>query len=483
GFVGPVALTVGMDSITRTGWDTAVPALSTMLSTLLGAPAPTPSGAGDASPADSGGADSSQTPGFGLLTDEALLELLTATDRLVSIAEAARAAVIREAEAREAAAHHAACSTTTWLLRTHAHTRAKARKIVTDAGKVGTFPALVEAANAGTVSSAQAAAIAHTLAELPDDLPPAPDGTTALEQAAATMIGFAAEHDPHALLTLGWRLLETIAPERAEEILADQLERDEQRAINKRGVRLYPDHHGSWTLRGSLPNSEGEELSAILSAYADNAWRTAIDNPHPGVPTGKDHLRADALMDIVRTHQTHRAGPTHGGDRPRVTVFLSWDTLVGGLGQMALSGGSFLTAAEIRRLACDCDLIPAVLNTDGIPLDLGRSHRLVTPDLRTAVVARDQGCAFPGCTKPPAACEVHHIIPWWAGGPTSLDNLVLLCPHHHRTIEPTRAWPADEPHRWSIQLGPDHIPQIIPPTGGAPTRTPPRPTRHTTMRH
>lgn len=126
-----------------------------------------------------------------------------------------------------------------------------------------------------------------------------------------------------------------------------------------------------------------------------------------------------------------------------------------------------------------------MLNTDGVPLDVGREHRLVTPDLRAALVARDRGCAFPGCDKPPSLCEAHHIIPWWAGGPTSLDNLVLLCPHHHRRVEPSRAWHPghDDPHRWQIRLGTDRLPEAIPPHGWDPDRRPRRHTRYTTMRH
>jgi hypothetical protein len=59
-----------------------------------------------------------------------------------------------------------------------------------------------------------------------------------------------------------------------------------------------------------------------------------------------------------------------------------------------------MTAAPGRRIACDADLIPAVLNTVGIALDLGRTHRLITASLRTALTERDRGCCFPGCDRP-----------------------------------------------------------------------------------
>lgn len=95
-----------------------------------------------------------------------------------------------------------------------------------------------------------------------------------------------------------------------------------------------------------------------------------------------------------------------------------------------VSGGS-LSADAVRRLACDAEIIPAVLGTEGQPLDVGRAHRLVTPALWVALIARDRHCAFPGCTRMPLACDAHHITHWADGGPTSLDNLVMLCRHHH----------------------------------------------------
>ncbi|MGV8844980.1 HNH endonuclease [Tessaracoccus sp.] len=69
---------------------------------------------------------------------------------------------------------------------------------------------------------------------------------------------------------------------------------------------------------------------------------------------------------------------------------------------------------------------------------------------------------FPQCTARDAACEAHHIQPWWDGGATALNNLVLLCNHHHTLIEPDRYnRPAD---RWTIHINPDTAtPELTPP--------------------
>lgn len=253
------------------------------------------------------------------------------------------------------------------------------------------------------------------------------------------MVEFADEFGPVELLRLGWRLLETVAPDRADDIMAEKLEREEAAANKTRGLSLSADGHGSMTLKGRLPISEGEELAAVLNAHAESRWKSHLDEHGSDAgPKDKSLLMADALMVVVRQHQAHRAAPTQGGDRPRVMVLLSLTALISGLDMMTLGSGACITATEARRMACDCDLIPSVLNAHGVPLDLGRSARLVTPALRAALVARDQGCVFPGCDRRLIECEAHHVQPWWADGPTSLDNLVLLCPRHHRKVEPGR---------------------------------------------
>ena len=117
--------------------------------------------------------------------------------------------------------------------------------------------------------------------------------------------------------------------------------------------------------------------------------------------------------------------------------------------------GTHLSPAAVRRLACDADLIPVALGGRGQVLDVGRTNRLVTTAIWTALVCRDQHCAFPGCTRPPVMCHAHHIIHWADGGTTALANLVLLCGHHHRTIHHTP---------WQVRTNPaDGRPEFRPP--------------------
>jgi hypothetical protein len=85
-------------------------------------------------------------------------------------------------------------------------------------------------------------------------------------------------------------------------------------------------------------------------------------------------------------------------------------------------------------MCCDADIIPVVLGTDSEVLDVGRQMRLVTAAIWKALVARDQHCRFTSCTRPPMMTHAHHIRHWIDGGETSLDNMLLLCGHHHRLV-------------------------------------------------
>ena len=116
--------------------------------------------------------------------------------------------------------------------------------------------------------------------------------------------------------------------------------------------------------------------------------------------------------------------------------------------------GAVIGAEAARRLACDASVTRVVLDPASRPLDVGRRSRVVPPAIRTALVVRDRGCAFPGCDRPPPWTDAHHVRHWADGGATSLDNLVLLCRRHHRTVhegrwrlgrDPTGRWTAAPP--------------------------------------
>lgn len=142
----------------------------------------------------------------------------------------------------------------------------------------------------------------------------------------------------------------------------------------------------------------------------------------------------DALVEGCRRLQATDSLPHAHGASARITVTTSYEDLLDGVvaaGGGLLPTGDPLSAAAVRRLACDAEIIPAVLGSEGQVLDVGRAQRLVTAAIWLALVLRDRHCAFPGCGRLPIACDAHHITHWADGGPTSLDNLVLLCRRHH----------------------------------------------------
>ncbi len=122
------------------------------------------------------------------------------------------------------------------------------------------------------------------------------------------------------------------------------------------------------------------------------------------------------------------------GAKANITVTIDLEDLkamtADAIGQTVYSNG--LSAAAIRRLACDAKVIPIVLGSNSEPLDVGRCERLVTRAMRRALNTRDRGCVV--CGAPPIMCDAHHLISWIDGGETKISNLVLLCRCHHTDL-------------------------------------------------
>ncbi|MFI6433197.1 DUF222 domain-containing protein [Rhodococcus oryzae] len=236
-------------------------------------------------------------------------------------------------------------------------------------------------------------------------------------------------------------------------------------------------------LKGHLDAASGEALLTALSA---------LSKPRPGADnrdgqTSKDQRtpaqrRADALTLIVRTYLDSGQAPSEGGERPHINVFVDADDLAAttddhhherdrhrhlrgrrrGPAWMPWLGPISLDLAA--QISCDADITPIAMDSDGNPIDVGRTTRLIPRKLRRALNSRDCGCAFPGCGRPAAWTEGHHIQHWSNGGPTNLSNLVLLCRFHHTTI-----------HRgdWTVHISKDDShPWFTPPPWIDPHRRP-----------
>ncbi len=312
------------------------------------------------------------------------------------------------------------------------------------------LPATAAATRAGDINAAQLRVILGVLRRLPATVDA---GTRA--QVEGFLAEQAVEFDATTLGRIGRRLVATLDPDGA---LAD-----DEAAVAARELTFHRDADGMIVLRGRLDPEGSALLRTALDPFA--APRPAADDePDLRSPARRS---ADALIELARRALTAGKLPANGGVRPHLMVTIDLPTLQQELERARpglLDWGGPVTAESVRRIACDAQIIPVVLSGAGVPLDVGRASYTVSTGIRRALLARDRGCAFPGCDRPPTWCDAHHITHWADHGPTSLANLVLLCGHHHRTIHH---------HGWQVRLAEGH-PEFIPPPWVDPTQTPRR---------
>jgi len=224
-------------------------------------------------------------------------------------------------------------------------------------------------------------------------------------------------------------------------------ERDHR--YDRRGLFASVSLGGMVRVDGDLDPETGEHLLTALRAVLDAEVRSGAGEHGSGANESEDRTpaqrRADALGEICRQWLDGRKRPVVAGERPHLTLTVGIDALLGGgeSGEpaegMALHAGELdhagpVAPAVARRLACDASVRRVVVGPGSEPLDVGRRSPVVPPAMRRAVIVRDRHCRFPGCDRPQAWCDAHHVLHWADGGPTALHNLVLLCRRHHRMV-------------------------------------------------
>ena len=159
-----------------------------------------------------------------------------------------------------------------------------------------------------------------------------------------------------------------------------------------------------------------------------------------------DHRQAQALIALV-----NGAGESVSdvSARAEIVVHVDLETLQHGLhagGTCRTALGADLPVETVRRLACEAEILPVVLDGRSVPIDVGRSKRLATVHQRRALEAIHPTCAIPDCEVIFDHCNVHHIDYWENGGATDLNNMVPLCSRHHH---------AAHEGGWKLQLDPE----------------------------
>ncbi len=243
---------------------------------------------------------------------------------------------------------------------------------------------------------------------------------------------------------------------------AETLDRSEDTARRHESVTWTNLPEGLVRLVADLSPDHAEQIKHALTALsAPSPGNDCCDDPHhrhsapaegAGSASGRSESasragdrdertpakrRADALIALITAGAAavDADGEVATSGSAQLVVTLDYRALTGDLAGAGVSeSGATITPDTVRELACDAHLIPMVLGSRSEPLDVGRRKRLVEKGLRRAVIQRDKYCTYDGCTRPPAMCQVHHVVAWWQGGDTSLVNSALLCATHHRIV-------------------------------------------------
>ena len=272
------------------------------------------------------------------------------------------------------------------------------------------LPETEAAWRSGAISTGHAAVIGRTVDEMGDD------GARAAEP---TLLEAADRMNPGHVWLLGQRLRHALDRERA---LADANAMYERRRLHlTRGL------DGALTLDGLFD----PEAGAILRTAID-----ALTRPLPDDDRIAPQRRADALVELARRQLDGGALPASGGQRPHLSVVVPAAALrhEAGAPPAELEWSGPIVDQTARRMGCDAVCSTIEVDEEGMPMTVGRATRTVPPSIRRALVVRDRGCRFPGCDRPPAWTDGHHLVHWADGGETALENLVLLCRPHHRLV-------------------------------------------------
>ncbi|WP_394771632.1 DUF222 domain-containing protein [Lacisediminihabitans sp.] len=203
----------------------------------------------------------------------------------------------------------------------------------------------------------------------------------------------------------------------------------------------------------------------------DRDWAEAASGGAHGDGRTVDQYVHDTFTDLLRLAcdgDTPASREIVGSRSPSVRVLVTARALHTGIGAGYLEGiATPVSIATVERIACAHGSIAISFDSNGNALDVGRERRLFTARQRVALAARDGGCLFPGCDRPPSWCEAHHIDHWHRDhGQTDLERGVLLCRHHHMLVH-NNGWEIAHDHAgyWLIppaRLDPEQAPRPMP---------------------
>jgi hypothetical protein len=264
-------------------------------------------------------------------------------------------------------------------------------------------------------------------------------GTICLDK-VLELCRFATPETERKLIT--WARKVTVATVRRRADVANRPNLDDVKgAESENFVRYWWELDGTRLgLEGSLPAAAGAIFAKALDRLAGRMPDVFDDDDdiEMSYADALDIRRADALVAMA----SQAIAEDSDADRATVVVHAELSALLGD-GGCELEHGPVLCAETVRRLACDCRLEVVLEDETGRIVGLGSPSRTVSPRLMRQLRQRDKGCMFPGCGRR-WLLHAHHIIHWIWGGPTELDNLILLCVFHHKLVHELG---------WTVALG------------------------------
>lgn len=324
------------------------------------------------------------------------------------------------------------------------------------------------ALSSGQITTTQAGIIAGALAKLPERV-----SERQRQECESNLLRDAERQSVGGLRHRADRALDDIAPPAEVDAQEHDLVRArERRARARTELSMTDNNDGTWSGRFTFPDLAAHLLKTVLDGHA------APRRAHLG-PDNRDERSAAARAPYpARMGQAFVAmiehlptdGFAHSGGAPAtVAITLDHEALAAELDEAGIAvdpghdhcgistTGLRVSAGELRRLACEHQVLPQVLGGASLPLDLGRRSRLFSTAQRVVLAQRDQGCAFPHCDRPSSWCEAHHAgRPWSRGGTTDIDQGVLLCSYHHHQVHD---------QHWQIRFDPeDGYPEFRHPT-------------------
>ncbi len=206
----------------------------------------------------------------------------------------------------------------------------------------------------------------------------------------------------------------------------------------------------------ALSSALDAELARLRRAdgNAGTPWNQLKVNAFVAAVTNGITRRRTAGASVADTDAVDGAADDvgHALRVPEINLLMDYRTLVDGLHVSSIcetEDGIPIPVSTARRLCCDAEIIPVVLGTDGVPLDMGRSIRTANRAQRRALRGMYRTCAHPDCTVAFSACTSHHVRWWWKHhGPTDLANMIPLCERHHHLVHEGG---------WTLSMTPDRV--------------------------